>query len=34
MLDHGGVIVCDSQPEAGATFTLLFPVQESVRDTA
>ena len=27
MLDHGGVILCDSQPEAGATFTLLFPTQ-------
>ena len=27
MADHGGTITCDSQPGAGATFTLQFPVR-------
>lgn len=26
MVDHDGVILCESRPGAGATFTLLFPV--------
>lgn len=31
MMDHGGAIHCESQPGAGATFTLLFPQLEEAR---
>ena len=29
MIDHGGLISCDSRPGAGATFELLFPVTDT-----
>jgi two-component system cell cycle sensor histidine kinase/response regulator CckA len=29
MVDHEGLVSCESRPGAGATFTLLFPVHES-----
>jgi signal transduction histidine kinase len=30
MVDHGGTLTCESQPGAGATFTLSFPIARDV----